>query len=85
MSPLDLVFGILAVALLLALVRFIAGPTLPDRVVALDTMAMIAIGIISTFAIARDSPDVLDVGVLLAFITFLGTVAFALYIEKRVR
>jgi len=82
MGMVSVVLVILSAALALSLTRFIIGPTLPDRVIALDTMAMISLGIIASYSIQRGSPDFLDVGVLVAFVTFLGTVAFALYIEK---
>lgn len=83
MDALNVIFVILAVAMVLAVARFIIGPTLPDRVIALDTIAMISLGTIAVSAIERESPDLLDVGVLVAFVTFLGTVAFALYIERQ--
>jgi multicomponent Na+:H+ antiporter subunit F len=82
-DALNVIFVILAVAMVLAVARFIIGPTLPDRVIALDTIAMISLGTIAVSAIERESPDLLDVGVLVAFVTFLGTVAFALYIERQ--
>jgi multicomponent Na+:H+ antiporter subunit F len=83
MNTVSIVFFILSAALALSLARFIIGPTLPDRVIALDSMAMISLGIIALHSIDRNSPDFLDVGILVAFVSFLGTVAFALYIEKK--
>lgn len=73
---------LLALAILLAFVRLARGPTLPDRVVALDLLASLGIGIVVVHAIEQDQPSILDVAVILALVAFLGTVAFALYVEK---
>lgn len=76
------VFGLLILAFLLAFVRLVRGPSLPDRVVALDLMASLAMGFIATYAVATDEPLYVDLAVVLALIAFLGTVAFAHFIEK---
>ncbi len=76
------VFGLLILAFLLAFVRLVRGPSLPDRVVALDLMASLAVGFIATYAVATDEPLYVDMAVVLALIAFLGTVAFAHFIEK---
>ena len=74
----------LAIAMLLAFVRVVLGPTLPDRVIALDLTGTVGMGMIAVYAIARDLPVLLDVAIVLALISFLGTVAFARYLERRV-
>jgi len=78
-----LALGVLSVGLLLALVRLVRGPSLPDRVVALDLMGTLAVGIITAHAMATQQPVFLDVAIVLALIAFLGTVAFARYVERR--
>lgn len=78
---LAIVLSILVLALLLALLRLILGPGLANRVVALNLMSTIAVGIIAAYAILADEPLFLDVASILALISFLGTVAFARYIE----
>lgn len=82
MTMTNLVFGLLSAAMLLAFVRLVEGPSLPARVVALDLMASIAVGFIATYAVATDQPLFFDVAIVLALIAFLGTVAFAHFIEK---
>lgn len=76
---------VMAVALLLAITRLYRGPSLPDRVVALDLMATIVVGIITVYAAAMDQPVFIDAAIVLALIVFLGTVAFARYTERRGR
>jgi multicomponent Na+:H+ antiporter subunit F len=75
--------GFISLSMLLALLRVILGPTLPDRVVALDLMASLAMGFIAMYAVMNDQTIYLDVAIVLALIAFLGTVAFAYFIEKR--
>jgi len=60
------------------------GPSLPDRVMALDLLTTLGIGVIAVYAIATDQPAFLDVAIATALISFLGTVAFAYYIERTV-
>jgi len=73
----------LVIAILLVLIRLASGPTVTDRVIALDLLTTLGIGVIAVYAIATDQPVFLDVAVVLALIAFLGTVAFAYYLEKR--
>ena len=74
----------MGVAILLAAVRLIRGPSLPDRVIALDLISILVAGTTAIYAIASGQAVFLDVATILALISFLGTVAFARYIEKQV-
>lgn len=76
-------FAALTIAMFLALWRIIRGPTLADRVVALDLMATLVVGFITVYAVMAEQPMFLDIAIVLALIAFLGTVAFAYFIEKR--
>jgi multicomponent Na+:H+ antiporter subunit F len=77
------VFVMIGVALLLAFVRLARGPSLSDRVVALDLMAVLAVGLIAMVAFAAGQAVFLDAAIVLALVAFLGTVAFARYLERR--
>ena len=86
MSPLlalsiDIGFVLLAVALVLALARLVRGPTLPDRVVSLDLIGVLTIAIIALHVIDTRQTVYLDAAIALALIAFLGTVAFARFVE----
>ncbi len=85
LDPLTIVFVMLTAAFALAFLRLVLGPSLPDRVVALDLIAVIAVGLITVYAIDLDQRVFLEVGVVVALIAFLGTVAFAQYVERRAR
>jgi len=78
-----LALAMAGVALFLAFVRLIRGPSLPDRVVALDLVATLVVGIIATYDIATVQPVLLDTATVVALVAFLGTVAFARYVERK--
>ena len=71
----------LSLAVVLIFLRLLIGPSLPDRVAALDIMSMLVICIIAVFAISTKHSIYLDIAIALALISFLGTVAFAQFIE----
>jgi multicomponent Na+:H+ antiporter subunit F len=77
-------FIVLSIALVLTFVRLVKGPTLPDRVVALELLASLTVGIIAAYTVATGVPSFLDVAIVLALTAFLAAVAFARYIEKGV-
>jgi multicomponent Na+:H+ antiporter subunit F len=79
----NFIYLLLWIALFLALGRLVRGPSLPDRVVALDLIAALTVGIIGTYSIGTNQQVFLDVAIVLALIAFLGTVAFAQYVERR--
>jgi multicomponent Na+:H+ antiporter subunit F len=74
----------MGLAIVLAAVRLIRGPSLPDRVIALDLISILVAGATAIYAIDSGQAVFLDVATILALIAFLGTVAFARYIEKQV-
>lgn len=80
-----IVLGMLLFALFLAFGRLVRGPSLPDRVVALDLIAVTTAAFLTVYAISTNQPVFLDTAIVLALITFLGTVAFAQYLERRAR
>lgn len=74
---------LLVVSLILAFVRLVRGPSIPDRVVALDLAATLVVGLIALEALVAEQVTVLRVAILLALVAFVGTVAFAHYVAKR--
>ena len=74
---------ILCVAMALAALRLVLGPSLPDRVVALDLLTVLAVAFCALFGIVADEPAFLDVAIALALVAFLATVALARYAERR--
>lgn len=77
------ILPILSVAIFLIFARFMYGPTLADRVLALDLMLTTGIGVIAIYSVYTDQPTFLDIAMIMALIAFLGTVAYSYYLEKR--
>lgn len=71
----------IALSLVMTVIRLLLGPTLPDRVVSLDLVAYQAVAFMLVYAVLTGQPAFLDVSLVLALVAFLGTVAFARYIE----
>jgi multicomponent Na+:H+ antiporter subunit F len=65
-----------------ALVRVVRGPSLADRIIALDLVAYLAMGFLGTYAVLVDQEMYIDAVLVLALLAFLGTVAVARYIER---
>ncbi|MDR7127883.1 multicomponent Na+:H+ antiporter subunit F [Algoriphagus sp. 4150] len=80
-----IILPVLAISIFIIFIRFLMGPTLPDRVIALDLLLTTGIGIIAVYSVTTNQPAFLDIAMIMALIAFLGTVAFAYYLEKRKR
>lgn len=74
--------ALVGAAVLLAFVRLVRGPDLANRVVAVDLLSALGVGIAGAAAVVSGDPVYLDVALVLALITFVGTVAFARYAEQ---
>ena len=84
MSPLllgaaNLAIGILAVALLLCLVRLVRGPSVLDRILALDTLYVDTIALLVVVGIRFAEPAFFDGALVIALLGFVSTVALAKY------
>jgi len=75
-------YSVLGISLVLLVFRLLRGPSLSDRVVALDMLSFVAIGVIAVYTVATESAVMLDAALILALVAFLGTVAFARYVER---
>jgi len=75
--------AILMLALVLTTIRVILGPSLADRVLALDQLVSIAIGFIAVIAVKTGFELYIDIALALALVGFLATAAFARYIYVR--
>ena len=88
MQPSVLVDGALVMicaAFFIALLRVVRGPTLPDRVVAVDLIGVSAVCLMVVAATGSKEPTFLDAAVVITLLSFLGTVAYARYAERRTR
>jgi multicomponent Na+:H+ antiporter subunit F len=74
-------FGILAIAMALSFIRLAIGPSLPDRIVALDLIASLTIGMVVALVFYTQKPVFIDIAVFIALIVFIGTVAISKYLK----
>jgi multicomponent Na+:H+ antiporter subunit F len=80
--PFFMALAMLAVAVALTFIRLAKGPTLPDRVITLDLIGVLLVCVLVLTAGATAQQALLDVAMVVALISFVGTVAYARYIER---
>jgi multicomponent Na+:H+ antiporter subunit F len=78
-----LVVVIAIFAILLCAIRAVLGPTAPDRVVAVDAIAVLMVASMVLLGVDYRASIYLDVALVYAFLSFLGTLAIAKYLEGR--
>lgn len=76
-------FAVLSLSFLLTVFRVLKGPTLPDRVLALDMLVSVGIGFIAVTGIASGVTFNVDIAIALGLVGFLATIAFARFISSR--
>ena len=74
--------GFVLVAIVMATVRLLLGPTGPDRAVALDALTIISVSLMAVIALEMGRSIYLDVTLVYALVSFLGVVALARYLER---
>lgn len=74
---------IIGMSILVIFLRLVIGPSIEDRIVALDLLSANAIAFIAVYSIQKNTTTFLDVGIIVALLAFLGTVAFAYYLGRR--
>lgn len=75
--------ALLGLGMSFTVLRIILGPTLADRILGLDTISVLAIGIIGVYAIRTGHPLYVDIAVALALVAFIATAAFSRYLLAR--
>ncbi|MED5223064.1 Na(+)/H(+) antiporter subunit F1 [Bacillus safensis] len=79
---LQMSLGILALSTLLFVIRVIKGPSIPDRVSALDAIGINLIGMTAIVSILLKTTAFFEIVLLLGILAFIGTVAFSKFLEK---
>jgi multicomponent Na+:H+ antiporter subunit F len=74
--------ALLGASVLLVLFRLVRGPDLANRVVALDLLSVLGVGIAAAAAVVSGDAVYLDVALILALVAFVSTVAFARFAEQ---
>jgi multicomponent Na+:H+ antiporter subunit F len=79
----NIALGLLGLAMLAATIRIILGPTLADRILGLDTITLVSVGIIALFAVKSGLYLYTDIAISLTLLSFLSTAAFARFLLSR--
>jgi multicomponent Na+:H+ antiporter subunit F len=74
---------LLSISFIVTVWRVIVGPTLPDRILALDMLVAVAIGFIAVTAVRTGYTLYVDIAISLGLVGFLATVAFARFVLQR--
>jgi len=73
---------ILAISALGCLYRLLKGPSVPDRVAALDSIGILLISITALVCVLFRTTAYLDIVLVIGILSFIGTTAFARFIER---
>lgn len=76
---------IVGIAILLSFMRVVLGPKTPDRVVGLDTVNQMVIGLMIILGVVFGEAIYIDVGIVYALLSFIGTLYISNYLEERAR
>lgn len=79
---LTVVFALLVMGLMLSFIRLVRGPSLADRVIALELIALTTVALILTYAMQTNVSDFIDVALVLALTGFMAAVGFARFLER---
>ncbi|MFC0118534.1 K+/H+ antiporter subunit F [Pseudoalteromonas xiamenensis] len=77
-----IVFAMLGLALLLSVWRLVVGPSLPDRILALDTMYINSIALIILYGMSMGTALYFEAALLIAMLGFVSTVAVCKYLLR---
>jgi multicomponent Na+:H+ antiporter subunit F len=78
-----IVVSLLALGILFAVIRLVKGPTPANRVVSLDTLNIIVVGVIAFLSHLFNNSLYLDIAIVYAILAFLETIVFARYVEGK--
>jgi multicomponent Na+:H+ antiporter subunit F len=75
---------VLALSILISVYRVFKGPSMPDRIIALDTIGINLIGLVALVSIWLGTQAFLEIILLIGILAFIGTIAFSKFIERGV-
>ncbi|WP_135613042.1 cation:proton antiporter [Methanococcoides sp. AM1] len=81
---LDISLTFMVIAIIPCIYRIIKGPTIPDRVIAVDAMTTVIVAILGIYSYIQGSAFFMDVALVLAIISFVGTITISKYLDEGV-
>jgi multicomponent Na+:H+ antiporter subunit F len=79
----NIVLVVLSAAIAIVFVRLVKGPSLPDRVVAMDLLGTLTVSLLVVGAAAAGERAFLDAALIIALIGFVSNIAYARFIERK--
>ena len=83
MDILNICFIVLVVCCFFCLIRAWLGKSIPDRMVAIDIMGTLAVGMTALWAIITSRGFFIDIALAWIFLSFIGTLALAKYLAHK--
>ncbi len=75
--------GIISFSMVLTLIRFVKGPSLPDRVISLDVFSANLLVFLAVYSVLAGEVTYLNVALLMSLVIFVGTMTFAYYLVQK--
>lgn len=75
---------LIGIAIVITLIRIIIGPSLTDRILSLDIVGVQIVSVLAIISIILETDAFLGVLLILAILSFIGTIAFTKFIERGV-
>lgn len=76
-------FTFLMTAMIITLIRLFKGPSVNDRIAAMDLIASIIMGVILVYSVLINNAMYFDVPVIISLISFIGTIAVSTYLKQK--
>ncbi|WP_430812166.1 MULTISPECIES: monovalent cation/H+ antiporter complex subunit F [unclassified Carboxylicivirga] len=73
---------LLLLSFVMALIRIVKGPTIQDRIVAMDLISSISMGFILVYSMLMQQAMYFDIVIIISLISFIGTVAISTYLKR---
>jgi len=76
-------FAILLLSMVITFIRLSAGPTVNDRVTAMDLIASITMALILIYSVLVKNRHYFDIAIIISLVSFMGTVAISTYLKLK--
>ena len=76
-------FAFLMTAMIITLIRLFKGPSVNDRIAAMDLIASIIMGVILVYSVLINNAMYFDVPLIISLISFIGTIAVSTYLKQK--
>lgn len=81
---LKIALTLFSITIAISFYRVVKGPSMPDRVVGLDTIGVNLLSMVAIISILFETKAYLEVILILGILSFIGTIAFSKFLERGV-